>query len=118
MQSMPAEHRIPCLSYSLEIRRAGLFDAQRAREAGVPLAFWNRLQKGGNRYGRLQGEYTPGMVLGEPRRGIKVAYCTDTRPTAQLALLARASDLLVCEGIYGGGRKTVQRHGEKAYAVF
>jgi ribonuclease Z len=116
IQSMPADHRIPCLSYSLEMKRAGLFDTQRAQAQGIPVAFWNRLQKGETIWheGKV---FEPDMVLGEPRRGIKVTYCTDTRPTGQIALLARDSDLLVCEGIYGEDEK---RDGaiEKKHMVF
>lgn len=116
IQSAPADHRIPCLAYSLEIKRAGAFDAQRAQAQGIPMEYWNRLQKGETI--REEGRaFEPGMVLGEPRRGIKVTYCTDTRPTAKLALLARDSDLLVCEGIYGEDEK---RAGaiEKKHMIF
>jgi ribonuclease Z len=41
------------------------------------------------------------MVLGEPRKGIKVSYCTDTRPTGGLAGFVKDSDLFICEGMYG-----------------
>ena len=48
-----------------------------------------------------EGIYTPDMVLGAPRKGLKVTYCTDTRPTAGLTKNASMSDLLICEGMYG-----------------
>lgn len=100
LHSVPADHRIPCLAYSLEIKRAGRFDTDRAQQLSLPVAFWNRLQKGVTI--EIDGkEYRPDMVLGEPRKGIKVSYCTDTRPTEQVAALCADSDLLVCEGIYG-----------------
>lgn len=41
------------------------------------------------------------MVLGPPRKGIKVTYCTDTRPTDSIRENAKGSDLFVCEGMYG-----------------
>lgn len=41
------------------------------------------------------------MVLGPPRKGLKVTYCTDTRPTASLVENAADADLLICEGMYG-----------------
>jgi len=115
-QSMPAEHRMSCLAYSLVIERAGIFKAQTAQALGIPTAFWNRLQKGETV--RYDGKcFEPGMVLGEPRRGIKVTYCTDTRPTSQLVQLSRESDLFVCEGIYGEDEK---RAGaiEKKHMIF
>ena len=44
---------------------------------------------------------TPDMVLGPARRGIKVVYCTDTRPVPVIAEYAREADLFICEGMYG-----------------
>ena len=41
------------------------------------------------------------MVLGSPRKGIKVSYCTDTRPTKELPAFVENSDLFICEGMYG-----------------
>ena len=45
--------------------------------------------------------YTPDMVLGPPRKGLKITYCTDTRPTDSIRENARGADLFVCEGMYG-----------------
>ena len=45
--------------------------------------------------------YTPDMVLGPARKGLKIAYCTDTRPTDSIRENAMGSDLFVCEGMYG-----------------
>ena len=72
----------------------------RAREQDIPQRFWNRLQKGETieEEGRL---LTPDMVLGPARRGIKVVYCTDTRPVPVIAEYAREADLFICEGMYG-----------------
>ncbi len=93
-------HNVTCYAYSVEIDRAGRFDVARAREQGVPMPFWSRLQKGETivQDGRV---FTPEMVLGKPRKGIKLAYCTDTRPTASIVELARGADLFICEGMYG-----------------
>ena len=44
--------------------------------------------------------YTPDMVLGAPRKGIKVTYCTDTRPTESIVKSAEHADLFICEGMY------------------
>jgi ribonuclease Z len=41
------------------------------------------------------------MVMGHPRKGIKLTYCTDTRPTDVIRECAKASDLFICEGMYG-----------------
>ena len=36
-------HSVICYGYSLEIRRGGKFDVERAKAAGIPLQFWNPL---------------------------------------------------------------------------
>mgnify|MGYP003168546289 CR=1 FL=1 len=41
------------------------------------------------------------MVLGPDRRGLKVTYCTDTRPVPVIAEYAAGADLFICEGMYG-----------------
>ena len=41
------------------------------------------------------------MVLGPARKGLKVTYTTDTRPTDSIVRNARGSDLFICEGMYG-----------------
>ena len=54
----------------------------------------------------LEGKtYTPDMVMGEARKGIKVSYCTDSRPVEAIAVNARGADLFICEGMYGEPEK-------------
>ena len=73
---------------------------QRALEQGIPKEYWRYLQKGENI--EYNGKMlTPDMVLGPPRRGIKLTYCTDTRPTDSIREHATDSDLFICEGMYG-----------------
>lgn len=100
IHAFAVQHGIPCYGYSFTLPRAGKFDAASARKKGIPLPFWNRLQKGESIEdgGRL---YTPDMVLGPPRRGLKLTYCTDTRPIPAIAAAAAGSDLFICEGMYG-----------------
>ena len=45
------------------------------------------------------------MVLGPPRKGLKLVFCTDTRPVATLPDFAREADLFICEGLYGSPDK-------------
>ena len=67
----------------MEIDRAGKFDVERAKAANIPLCCWNPLQKGN--VVEFEGvHYTPDMVLGEARKGIKLTYTTDTRPTRSI----------------------------------
>ena len=97
-------HNITCYGYSIEIKRAGRFHVEWAKEKDIPQKFWSLLQHG--QVIEYEGNYyTPDMVLGEPRKGIKVTYCTDTRPTENLKNAAKNSDLLICEGMYAEPEK-------------
>lgn len=44
---------------------------------------------------------TPDMVLGAERKGLKVTYTTDTRPTPSIVENASGADIFICEGMYG-----------------
>lgn len=94
------QHNIVCYGYSIEIKRKGRFDAQAAKEQNIPLKCWNKLQHGETV--SMDGVvYTPDMVMGADRRGLKVTYTTDTRPTQSIVENAKGSDLFICEGMYG-----------------
>lgn len=101
-------HNVVCYGYSVEIRRAGRFDVERAKAAGIPQRMWSRLQRGETIPGEDGCVYTPDMVLGPERKGIKVTYCTDTRPTDAIAKCAADSDLFICEGMYAEPEKLVK----------
>lgn len=93
------DHSVPCFGYSIELRRAGKFNPEKARALGLEPRFWNKLQNGENV--ELDGKiFTPDMVMGAPREGLKATYCTDSRPTAGIIEHAKNSDLFICEGMY------------------
>lgn len=97
-------HSVLCYGYSLSMDRAGRFDKDRALAQNIPMKLWSRLQRGEviEADGRT---FTPDMVLGAGRKGLKVTYCTDTRPTESIANNAVGSDLLILEGMYGEPEK-------------
>ncbi len=99
------QHNVICYGYSLEIPRGGRFDAARAKTAEIPLPYWSRLQKGETITGEDGRVFTPDMVLGPARKGLKVTYTTDTRPIPSIASYAADSDLFICEGMYGEPEK-------------
>ncbi|MDR0957704.1 MAG: ribonuclease Z [Clostridiales bacterium] len=100
LNTLSLNHRIPCLGYSLNLKRKGAFDVERARKLNIPIKNWNYLQKGQTVV--VDGvTYTPDMVLGNERKGIKVSYITDTRPIPEMAEFAKDSDIFICEGLYG-----------------
>lgn len=100
IDAFKVNHNVTCYGYTLSIERAGKFDAQSANSLGIPLKFWSRLQKGET----VEEEgvtYTPDMVMGPPRKGLKITYTTDTRPCANIVKFAEKSDIFICEGMYG-----------------
>lgn len=97
-------HNVLCYGYTLEIKRQGKFSVERAQERQIPVSCWNRLQKG-ETVETAQGTFTPDMVLGPQRKGIKLTYTTDTRPTKSIEENAAGSDLFICEGMYGEPEK-------------
>lgn len=100
IDAFKVNHNVVCYGYSIRVPRAGKFIPEKATRNGVPQKLWSRLQKG--EVLELDGkEYTPDMILGPERKGIKVTYCTDTRPVPIIAEKAANSDLFICEGMYG-----------------
>lgn len=100
LKAFRVNHNVLCYGYTMEVDRAGKFDVERAKEAEIPQKYWGILQKG------EMVEYedrvlTPDMVLGPARKGLKITYCTDTRPTDSIKNNAEGSDLFICEGMYG-----------------
>ena len=74
LEAFRVNHNVICYGYNLLVDRAGKFE------------------------GRI---YTPDMVMGEQRKGLKVTYTTDTRPTKSIVENAAQADLFICEGMYG-----------------
>ena len=106
ISTLPLHHRAPCFAYSVELSRRGKFDPQRAKDQNIPLQIWSALQKQNDEPIVYNGiTYTSDMVLGEPRKGLKLVFCTDTRPVAALPNFARDADLFICEGLYGDADK-------------
>ena len=104
LKAFRVNHNVVCYGYTLEIDRAGKFDVERANLHHIPQKYWRFLQKGETveEEGKV---YTPDMVLGPARKGIKVTYTTDTRPTNSILEHAKGSDLFICEGMYGEKEK-------------
>ena len=112
LKAFRVNHGILCYGYTLELDRAGKFQLQKAMEQEIPKQYWSRLQKG-ETITDEQAVYTPDMVLGPPRKGIKLTYTTDTRPTESILRNAKGSDLFICEGMYGEDDKIEKAKGYK-----
>ena len=100
IKAFKVNHKVTCYGYSIEIDRSGKFNPEKAKKLGIPLQKWGVLQKGES-VEIHGGKYTPDMVMGEPRKGLKVTYSTDTRPVPNIVQAATGADLFICEGMYG-----------------
>lgn len=100
IEAFRVSHNVTCYGYTLKVPRMGRFYPELAEKNRVPMKAWKSLQQGKEVV--LDGKrYTPDMVIGAKRKGIKLTYCTDTRPMPLIAEQAKGADLFICEGMYG-----------------
>ena len=117
IKAFKVNHNVVCYGYSMIVERTGKFDKARALEQKIPMKLWSRLQKGE----RIEEEgktYTPDMVLGQARKGLKVTYSTDTRPADSIVSNAAGSDLLILEGMYGEPEKLAKAREHKHMTMY
>ena len=102
IRSAWAEHSVPSLAYALiEKPRPGRFNPERAISLGVPKGpLWSRLQRGENVQLPDGRTIKPSDVLGPPRRGRKIVYVGDTRPSNAIADFAFGADVLIHEATF------------------
>ena len=104
LSAFRAEHSIPCYGYVLEIDRVGKFSPEKASRNGVPMRAWGLLQK--EESIEFEGKlYTRDMAFDGARQGIKVLFCTDTRPVRAISELGQGADLMICEGMFAEDAK-------------
>lgn len=107
IEAFRVNHNVTCYGYSIMLNRVGKFSLEKANESNVPMKCWSKLQK--EESAECDGVvYTKDMVLGPERKGIKLTYCTDTRPTQSIIDSAQNADIFICEGMYGEKEKEKQ----------
>lgn len=112
IEAFRVNHNVVCYGYSIVIDRIGKFQVDKAVSLGIEKKYWSRLQRGEIiETGKMT--LVPEMVLGPARKGIKVTYCTDTRPTESIVKHAEGSDLFICEGMYGEPDKKAKARENK-----
>lgn len=100
IKAFKVNHKVECYGYTFELSRLPKFEVEKAKALGLEKRYWGKLQHGETVI--LEDiVYTPDMVLGEARKGLKVTYCTDTRPCDSIIENALDSDLFICEAMYG-----------------
>jgi ribonuclease Z len=118
LKALPVYHRTPCFAYSLELLRRGKFDPARAKEQNIPLEFWGKLQRQTDANIVYENRtFTSGMVMGPSRKGLKLVFCTDTRPVAELPCFAEGADLFICEGLYGDN-DLLEKAAQRKHMIF
>jgi ribonuclease Z len=90
------DHIVPSLGYALiERDRPGKFDRAKAEALGIPPGpLYSKLVRG--EAVEINGKViTPDMVVGPKRKGRKIVYTGDTRPTDRIVEIAKDADLLI-----------------------
>lgn len=97
-----ADHEAESWSYALiEQPRPGKFHPELAKSLGVPEGpLWRRLQHGETVTLGDGREIRSEDVVDPPRRGLKITYSGDTRPSKKLVELAMDSDVLIHEATF------------------
>ncbi len=98
---LPVDHKVPCLGYSMTLRKKPVFLPEKAKALAIPVQFWKMLHQGEPVTLPDGREIFPEQVTGETRKPVKITYVTDTRPIPEIADFAVDSDLFICEGMYG-----------------
>ena len=102
VEAFQLDHTKPCFGYKLtEDPRPGIFHPEKAKELGVPMgSMWSDLQHGQTVTLAGGRSVTPDMVLGEPRKGRKFSFVTDTLALPSISAEVKDSDLFICEGMF------------------
>ena len=112
IEAFRVNHNVPCYGYSIIIDRIGKFQVDKAVKLGIEKKYWSRLQRG-ETIETKEMTLVPEMVIGPARKGLKVTYCTDTRPTEGIVKQAEGADLFICEGMYGEPEKKAKAKENK-----
>jgi ribonuclease Z len=102
VEAVEADHDGDCWSYALvEAPRPGRFHPDKARALGVPEGvLWKKLQRGGDVILEDSTLVRSSEVVDPPRRGKKIVYSGDTRPSKALVKLAEGADILLHEATF------------------
>lgn len=100
IETIELEHSTECIGYNFYFARHPKFNVEKAQQNNVPRKYWNMLQKGMTIMDD-DVNYTPDMVLGDDRKGIKISMITDTRPLDTIPEFIKDADLFICEAMYG-----------------
>lgn len=100
IHAFKVDHSVTCYGYCLYLHRNGKFDVSKAIANGVPEFLYSDIVNSDHPVLYGGRSFTKNDVLGKKRRGIKVVYCTDTRPVDLIGKYCNDADLVILEGMY------------------
>ena len=112
IETTRTKHSVPNNAYSIIEKKKPRFLREKAIELGVPVGpAFGKLHRGEEV--EIDGKIIkPEQVLGSPRKGLKVTYSGDTRPSEKLIELAKDSDILIHEATFEeADRLNAYEHG-------
>ena len=106
---IPTVHRVPSQGYVFSLPRPARFEPEKARALGIPENQWGKIVDRPGEPVLLEGKplYQQGrpvyghMLMGKPRRGLRLVFSGDTLPCPAMAEAAAGADLLIHEATYG-----------------
>jgi len=118
VEAVPVRHRVPAFAYAVkEPERPGAFQADRAKQLGVPPGPLFGQLKRGETIWLPDGRKIEGKELvGPPVPGRKVVYTGDTEPCDAVIQLARNADLLIHESTYAHAELRLARRSAHSTA--
>lgn len=102
VRAIKADHDGPSWSYVIEERpRPGKFHPERALSLGIPEGpLWKRLQLGEDVENSNGILVRSNEVVDKPKKGLKIAYSGDTRPSEALKAASEKADVLIYEATF------------------
>lgn len=107
--AVPTVHRVPSQGYLFSLPRPPRFDPRKAEAMGVPVSVWKKAIASPEAPVEINGEpllfsgrpVQGFMLMGEPRRGLRVVFSGDTQPCEAIRSAAFEADLLIHDATYG-----------------
>jgi ribonuclease Z len=109
IKTLKVKHGAPTLAYCLEEKmRPGKFNRPKALKLGIPEGpLFSKLQHGQTIVLKNGKKITPSMVLGPARRGRKIVFSGDTKPTNEMIDFSKNADILIHEATFDSELKDV-----------
>jgi len=116
---LPLKHRVESYGFAItEREQTGRFLIEKARELGItPGPLYGKL-KNGEMVTLPDGRIIDGKELvGPPRKGRKIVYCSDTIFCPNAIELARGADVLIHEATYTAGDEELAVRGQHSTSI-